>query len=1143
MPALELSGGSKPSAPGRGLLNPVSLPSRQQIAKQAAKAPAPYRQAVVHTFKAQKPAVQADVLSNAIKHAASGHVVASVILDHVAHGLAADRSELASKVSELKGEGIRLTGGSPTSARVYLKANGTPITDVRPSRANPIDLSRSRAATPAEASRMEQMSRAKRASALGHVVAPGLAVLNQIARPGRAVAGAANALVQGKGLGGAATGFERGLIENKPTTFGDVLKSAGVPSGPLRSIAGFGLDVATDPTTYATLGAAPVARKIAADEAARVEAKALKAGMAPETASRLGALAGKRAAASAPQNKGLQLGARGGIPFTDKRFAAQTSGRTTAAVARKTGITRAGTAVRETKPVQALGSAFVHDFRPKEIPAAQHGAAREALRQHRADLSVAQNEITKMKQALAKALPHPSDQRAVIDMLESGKALPKTELGNVARNLRATFEHQRRVLTRAGVGIEPLRIDREVPFPAEAKGYFPHVPEKAIKPEPGSRVFGAPAGALRVSRMRGRAIREPLSVQRQAVGAPHVGRPTAGLRGITTPEAPRFSEDVPAITAHEAMDTAKRAGMAKIVQRVASLGRDLKPGQGMHIGEHEAVYKSTPHGLTPVDMKGYQYGTVWRPEGLPASERAGRFVVLNKHLVEHVESRLKNTSVNDPALFQWLDKMQGNWKKVVTILNPSYHGRNLTGDTLNAIGGGATARSFRQSADLLKALHARNVAASSKERFTTLGKSDVSQLQKTLKIDGKEVTYGDVLHEAEKQGAIRTGFFGTELRQLTGEKVKPQRWTAFNQYREDFPRLASYLSARKAGLPPSAAAEHSLKHLYDYADLTPAERQIGRRLIPFYTFFARNTRVQVTKMLAEPGKITYLSHALDEAAQGAGFQNYSDYVGNLPEANQRGFPVPIKFNGHVLNAYVSPPATDLNQLSASPGDLTKNIGQRLTFFKLLPELAFNYSMFFGKQIEDPKAPRVKAPSFVADLPGPVKDFLGVAKILDKKSGKMVWGWNARADYVARQLPQTNQIIQLMTPGAGSRGLTPATAAIGLTGVKITGFNNVTNDINMTYQALSGVQDALGALHQRGKDKSAPEYQKLLQQQALLHQQLQQLQQKRGDKIIGSRKAQSGGWNFSGSAPASSGSGWNFSGGGSAPAAGSGWKFQ
>jgi hypothetical protein len=168
---------------------------------------------------------------------------------------------------------------------------------------------------------------------------------------------------------------------------------------------------------------------------------------------------------------------------------------------------------------------------------------------------------------------------------------------------------------------------------------------------------------------------------------------------------------------------------------------------------------------------------------------------------------------------------------------PSFHARNLVGDSINAWLGDATAHSFVDAYRGVKALHLREAARGSDEIVTGGGPKIASAtraLRHTVNLKGgQKATLGQIIGEAERQGAIRTGFAGSELRTLMGgspERLGKVR--ALGEYREDFPRLASYISARKRGMSARDAADHSLKHHFDYGDLTNTERKFLRSQHP-----------------------------------------------------------------------------------------------------------------------------------------------------------------------------------------------------------------------------------------------------------------------------------------------------------------------
>lgn len=89
--------------------------------------------------------------------------------------------------------------------------------------------------------------------------------LDKTMRPTYALASAADALVHHQGVGGALHHAKLGIEGKEHTTFSKVLGDAGVLKNHkiLRGLAGFGLDVVADPTTYLTFGVGGVAKNAA----------------------------------------------------------------------------------------------------------------------------------------------------------------------------------------------------------------------------------------------------------------------------------------------------------------------------------------------------------------------------------------------------------------------------------------------------------------------------------------------------------------------------------------------------------------------------------------------------------------------------------------------------------------------------------------------------------------------------------------------------------------------------------------------------------------------------------------------------------------------------------------------------------------
>jgi hypothetical protein len=277
-------------------------------------------------------------------------------------------------------------------------------------------------------------------------------------------------------------------------------------------------------------------------------------------------------------------------------------------------------------------------------------------------------------------------------------------------------------------------------------------------------------------------------------------------------------------------------------------------------------------------------------------------------------------------------------------------------------------------------------------------------------------------------------------------------------------------------------------------------------VIPFYTFFARNTRLQASKVFVRPGKAATFAKVLNDSAQAAGFRDYDEYTRELKDYEQRGLPVPIRVGGKVYNAFVTPPQTDLNQLTAHPGDQLQSLANRVTFFKTIGELALNYSVFFQGPIQDEEHPLVEAPPDVARLPGIVRNKLGITHDwINPKTGKKSWAWPSKVDYTIRALPEGNFTLGQMLPDRGTRNQTPAQSRLAFaTGVRTTPYKTDARDLSTVKQQVFDLDKQLAKLRDSGKAEDPKlkghytvQYQRLLDERKNLMDQRGKIEQKLG----------------------------------------------
>lgn len=853
-------------------------------------------------------------------------------------------------------------------------------------------------------------------------------------------------------------------------------KALGAPKG-VQTAARLGGEFLLDPTTYATGAYGKVGIKAAESAARNAAKKATAKGLSDEQVERFAHRAAKQTLKKHP-HKGVQVGFRFHVPGTNKTLDLKTSGKTSAKVLASKPVEKVTGPIRN-----ALHETVAPDVRPTHLSPTEHEAVRGAVRDFKASRATTFRDAVKLHHAVQSAVPGVADQRRIIDAIESRSvhALPD-DLRPVAENLARRFDVAYKEEAKRGLSQGRFKPQG----PEDAQSYFPHVSNEQLDVGPAAKR----TSKTRVEPDYARGIRKPLSTVRQET--PHL-----------------FSEDVPKIAAAKTARSSERIALSDLWQEVAKSGRELKPSTHVEFDAGDAVYQVTPRGLVELGADG-------KPD-LKAIQRVldgktpGRFVVMHRGAVEDVKKAIGSHGLGDTLPERVWDRTQGFLKIATTIPNPGYHTRNLLGDTSNAYLADTTTKDLARSARAMNALRKREKFKGS--AAAARGETDdavEAALHRPLNL-GKsgDSTVGRELQLAEQHGAIRTGQAGAEFRDLLGgSPEKLRRLRAASEYREDFPRFATYLSARSRGMSPQDAAEWSRFHHVAYDDLTDFERRIGRRFLPFYTWFARNSRIQATKLVTRPGKFATIDKLYNEAAQAAGFKDYADYQKkNLADYQKKGLPFPIKVGNHVYNVYVGLPTTDLNQLTTNVTEQAFNIGGRLTFFKAIPEVIANYSIFFRGPIEDDHSPLVPAPDLVGDLPESLRKRLGVQKFWDKRSGKRVWGWPARVDYVARQLPQTSFLTQFGTSVAGSRGYDRKLGAISYaTGAKITPADPVTTEINSLYDQRDQLQAKRDALRQRlgkqadGHYRKTAETDRLADEIAALDKRIGKLRLKRKDPI-------------------------------------------
>lgn len=211
----------------------------------------------------------------------------------------------------------------------------------------------------------------------------------------------------------------------------------------------------------------------------------------------------------------------------------------------------------------------------------------------------------------------------------------------------------------------------------------------------------------------------------------------------------------------------------------------------------------------------------------------------------HTKNELYNT------FLKHFDKVQNHWKFTATGVNPGHHFRNMIGDVWNnfAIGGVKNPDRYRQAAEVV------------------LGNSD----NFSMKVGEATLNRAQLLMhnlEAGAKPSFTAEEFGKDPTFLRGLKGKI---ASGSEKREEFTRMAHFIDAFKdegkaikANSPTLAkdlqeAADRAgarVRHAnIDFGDITPFEKNVMKRAMPFYTWSRKNIPLQLEALAMHPGRI------------------------------------------------------------------------------------------------------------------------------------------------------------------------------------------------------------------------------------------------------------------------------------------------
>lgn len=269
------------------------------------------------------------------------------------------------------------------------------------------------------------------------------------------------------------------------------------------------------------------------------------------------------------------------------------------------------------------------------------------------------------------------------------------------------------------------------------------------------------------------------------------------------------------------------------------------------------------------------------------------------------------------------------------------------------------------------AFHIRNAMSNVATTFTDLGLSafNPGRMARVAGImagaegtiaspTGRRYTYQEVGHLFEKYGLgtpeTALADISPQLKKKSlGQRVLTEHPPAkigrkIGQGIEDHAKLVNFVTWLERGLDPATAAERVHQTLFDYDQLSRFEKDVMRRIFPFYTWTSKNLRGTVRQILQHPGRVK-AQLALSDQDRGPEREMLPNYL--------RG-DFKIKVQGDGKLTYVTgldlPVTSAIETALGTSGRnaLQQNLASVTPALKAIMELGFKRDLWTGRSLEE-----------------------------------------------------------------------------------------------------------------------------------------------------------------------------------------------
>jgi hypothetical protein len=206
------------------------------------------------------------------------------------------------------------------------------------------------------------------------------------------------------------------------------------------------------------------------------------------------------------------------------------------------------------------------------------------------------------------------------------------------------------------------------------------------------------------------------------------------------------------------------------------------------------------------------------------------------------------------------DGAQNWWKMWSLGVRPAYHAKNTIGNLWNSYLGGLTNPLLYGQAGAFQVKIAKNNLSGEIAGYPT---KELYDAMMSRGVFGQGQYGGDISRTLESQIA------GGNKNPFTLATSNPilQGGFKLGQTVEDNARIALFIDQLNKGASFDKAGNHVRKYLFDYGDVNPFEKDVLKRLMPFYTWSRKNIPLQLEALATQPDKINKINLAINNIQQ------------------------------------------------------------------------------------------------------------------------------------------------------------------------------------------------------------------------------------------------------------------------------------